>query len=185
MSETNSFVRNWIAVREMQGQIRGDALRIVIDALKDENVTQVVMTYSGGGDSGEYHYPIYTMQKGDELVCLESREGYGGSSYRLESTGTLLLETKVAMPRAHYGDWDAETNTQKAPRIEKTERMLVEAVYLVMEDAVESRHEGWYNNEGGEGTVTLNVGKGRIEVSHGDYVTETVWNEYTVEAGNA
>ena len=185
MSDANEFVSRWHKLNELNDQIRGKNLRIVIDALKKENVTCVVMTYSGGGDSGDYHYPVYTVKKGDETVDLECRAGYGGSSYSLDSSGEFTSETKITISHVHAGDWDSETRTQGAPRIEENEVRLVEAVYQIMEEAVESQHCGWYNNEGGEGTVTLNVEGAQIDVEHGDYVTETVWNSYTIQAADA
>lgn len=186
MSEANDyvdFISRWQKLRELNDQIRGDNLRIVIDALKSQNVTMVEMTYSGGGDSGEYHYPVYTVKKGDETVALENREGYGGSSYRLEpASGEFISETKITISHVHPGDWDPETKTQGAPRVEEEETEMVKAVYQIMEEAVESQHGGWYNNEGGEGSVQIDVFNEKIDVEHGDYVMETVWNSYSIEA---
>ena len=182
MSVTNDYVSRWQKLRELNDQIRGDNLRIVIDALKSQNVTMVRMTYSGGGDSGEYHYPVYTVKKGDETIDLENREGYGGSSYSLDSSGEFTSETKITISHVHPGDWNKKTRTQGAPRIEEEETEMVKAVYLIMTESVESRHGGWYNNEGGEGAVQIDVFNEKIDVSHGDYVTETVWNEYSIEA---
>lgn len=185
MSIANDYVSRWEKLRELNDQIRGKNLRTVIDALKKENVTMVEMTYSGGGDSGDYHYPVYTVEKGGESVPLENREGYGGSSYSLGSSGEFTSETKITISHVHSGDWDPKTKTQGAPRIEEDEVSLVKAVYQIMEEAVESQHCGWYNNEGGEGTVTLRVEGEQIDVEHGDYVTETVWNSYTIQAADA
>lgn len=185
MSETDEFVSRWNKLRKLNDQIRGKNLRVVIDALKKENVTKVDMTYSGGGDSGDYHYPVYTVKRGDETVSLENREGYGGSSYQLDSSGEFTSGTKITISHVHPGDWDNETRTQGTPRIEEEETEMVKAVYEIMEEAVESQHGGWYNNEGGEGTVTLDVEEEQIEVSHGDYIMETVWNEYTIKAADA
>jgi len=179
------WATRWNKTRELYDKIRADNLRIVIDALKKENVTMVQMTYHGGGDSGDYHFPIYRVKQQDgETVDLENTEGYGPSSYTLGASGEFTSETKITIFCVHPGDWDNETKTQGTPRVEEEEMTMVKAVYQIMEEAVEAQHSGWYNNEGAEGGVQIDVLNGRINVSHGDYVTETVWNEYSIEASS-
>ena len=59
---------------------------------------------------------------------------------------------------------------------------MIQAICDIMEQAVEAKHSGWCNNEGGEGEIVINVPEERLEVSHGDYIMETVWDEYMIEA---
>lgn len=183
MSEANNYVSRWQKLRELTEQVRGKNLRIIIDALKAENVTQVVMSYYGGGDSGDYHYPIFTVKGADGTTKdLEAREGYGGSSYKFDSSGQFETDTEVTLQLVHSGIWDHEARTQGPPYIEDTTKTLISSVYTIMEQAVEVEHSGWYNNEGGEGTVTIDVDEECINVEHGDYIQQIEWDNYSIQA---
>lgn len=46
--------------------------------------------------------------------------------------------------------------------------------------AVDARHGGWENNDGGHGEITFDAKKGVISIEHNDYVVETVTNGYTL-----
>lgn len=186
MTTDSEFYYRWARMRELTEQVTAKNLRTIIDALKAENVIDVAMSYYGGGDSGDYHYPIFTVKNADGTTeCLEAREGYGGSSHKYESSGEFTSDTEVVLKLVHRGDWDEETKTQGPPYLNTTTETLIVAVYRIMEQAVESQHEGWYNNEGAEGTVLIDVFNDRIDVEHGDYIQQVEWNEYSIEAASA
>ena len=180
----SEWAADWLRAAELRTQVRGKNLRALVEALEGENVTRVTMTYEGGGDSGEYHYPVFTVLKDGKPADLETKEGYGGTSYQMQPAGEFVCAVRVAISIVST-QWDPKTKARQPASVQQVEMALTKAVYEAMEEAVESEHGGWYNNEGGEGTVVLNVEEKRIEVSHGDYVTETVWNEYTIEADDA
>lgn len=185
VSESEVYSR-WEKIRLLREQTTRQNLRALVDALKAENVTRVVMSYYGGGDSGDYHFPILTVKKEDGTTeDLEAREGYGCSSYKHDSSGTFQSDATVVLTLVHSGDWLAETKTQGDPYLQEVTKTLTTACYHLMEQAVESQHGGWYNNEGGEGTVTIDVEEGVLDVEHGDYIMETVWNSYTITAADA
>lgn len=179
----SSFYSRWEQIRKFTEQVQGQNLATIIDALKAENVTLARMSYYGGGDSGDYHFPVFTVTgKDGKTEDLEVREGYGGSSHKIDSSGEFKTDREVVLSLVHAGDYDAKTKTQGPPYIEKSTRSLTQAICDIMEQAAEARHSGWCNNEGGEGEIVINVPEERLEVSHGDYIMETVWDEYMIEA---
>lgn len=180
-NDPNDFAKKWERRRKLADEAFRENLKVVFSALRDLKVERVVMTYSGGGDSGEYHYPIYTMRDGRSL---ESRSGYGGSSYKYDSSEEFTTDAEVTIREVNYGDWNQETRVQGPAYIVKTVGPLCDAVYALMEDAVELEHCGWYNNEGGEGEVVIDLEEGLLQVDHGDYITETSWSTQTYRPGD-
>ena len=85
----------WAEQNEARRKATLENLKTTTAALQKLGVGLVRMTYSGGGDSGDYHYPIYTVG-GEEL---EGRSGYGDSSYQLEFSGEFSSEVVVSMRR--------------------------------------------------------------------------------------
>jgi len=176
----------WNKLRNMKDQALTKNLRILIDALKAENVTRVVMSYYGGGDSGDYHFPIFTVKAEDGTTKdLEGREGYGGSSYKFDSCGQFESDTEVVLTHVCTGKWDQETETFGEPHSEDKTKTLITAVYEMMEQVVDLEHDGWYNNDGAEGTVVIDTDEETINVEHGAYYTSTEWHEYSFKAGDA
>ena len=153
-------------------------LKIVTNELQKLGVDFVRMTYDGGGDSGDYHCPIYTV--GDEE--LEDRSGAAGCSEpsdSLDSTGEFYTDAKVFI----YTTVRAVSSTEGAydPISTSVNQVsLLEAVSQMLIRAVESRYAGWYNDEGGHGSTTFDVKRGVIEVEHGMWVQSTEWDHYTV-----
>lgn len=151
-------------------------LKTATTALQKLGVDLVRMTYSGGGDSGDYHYPIYKI--GDE--DLEDRSGYGPSSHTLGASGEFSSE--VVVPYVTVGQaltyekgeavYDSTVPTSRA------EIGLCEAVFSLLESAVSNQYGGWENNEGAEGTATL-------DVEHGHYIMETEWDSHIIRVEDA
>ena len=81
----------WKRNSEAQQKANLENLKTTTAALQKLGVECVVMTYSGGGDSGDYHYPVYTVGG----TNLEDRSGYGPSSYQLDSSGEFSSEVVV------------------------------------------------------------------------------------------
>lgn len=174
----------WKRHSEAQQKSTLENLKTATTALRNLGVERVVMTYSGGGDSGDYHYPVYTVGGKN----LEDRSGCGESSYQLDSSGEFLPGS-ISVPTVMVGSGLSYEKGEAvyAPTIptSRAERGLCEAVTFLMENAVSDQHGGWENNEGAEGTVTFDVKEGTLLVEHGSYVMETVWDSHSIRVEDA
>lgn len=148
---------DWKAVDEMKSSCLVQTLANVCEKLKEHGIDLVTTEYSGGGDSGDYEPAISYANKKE--VSVPS------------------VEVKKFRPVIK---WDTETDGWVAVEIEEKTGDLLDVVEELMAEAVEIRHSGWYNNDGGEGTVALNVEKQTINVHHGSCYMETHWDDYTL-----
>ena len=148
---------DWKAVDEMKSSCLIQTLANVCEKLKEHGIDLVTTQYSGGGDSGDYEPAI--SYANDEEVCVPS------------------VEVKKFRPVIK---WDTETGGWVAVEIEEKTGDLLDVVEELMAEAVEIRHPGWYDNDGGEGTVAMNVEEQTINVNHGDHYVETRWDEYSL-----
>jgi len=173
----------WKRHSEAQQKSTLENLKTATTALRSLGVECVIMTYSGGGDSGDYHYPIYTVGG----KSLEDRSGYGPSSYTMDSSGEFL-PGNIPVPIVMVGSGVTYTKGEAVYGPVPTSRKemgLCEAVAFLMENAVSDQHGGWENNEGAEGTVTFDVKEGTLLVEHGSYVMETVWDSHSIRVEDA
>jgi hypothetical protein len=167
----------WAEQNEARRKATLENLKTTTAALQKLGVELVQMTYSGGGDSGDYHYPIYTVG-GEEL---EDQSGYGESSYQLDSSGEFSSEVVVSIGRVGHGLTYEKGAAVYGPVPTSREEMgLCEAVSDLLQSTVSDQYGGWENNKGAEGTVTFDVKEGTILVEHGSHVMETVWDSYSV-----
>lgn len=172
----------WAEQREAQRKATLENLKTTTAALQKLGVECVVMTYSGGGDSGDYHYPVYTVGG----TNLEDRSGYGPSSYQLDSSGEFSSEVLVSIQQVGSGLAYEEGEAVYGPvPTSSVEAKLCEAVTFLLENAVSRQYGGWENNEGAEGTATLDVKAGTLLVEHGSYVMETVWDSHIIRVEDA
>lgn len=175
------------AYRAKWGEVRQKAnlenLKTATAALQKLGVDLVRMTYSGGGDSGDYHYPIYTVGSED----LEDRSGYGPSSYQLDSSGEFSSEVVVPYVTVGQGMTYEKGEAVYLPTVptSRAETGLCEAVFSLMSKAVSNWYGGWEDNEGAEGTVTFDVKEGTLHVEHGQYIMETAWDSHTIGGGTS
>jgi len=167
--------KEWKEAKEKTRECVQANLAALLPELKDLGFTNIRVEYEGGGDSGDYHLPVATKDDGTE-VHLNWEKSWGTQSWKSDAVEDTMTDKTVP-----YRQWH-RTYPDRKIVLTTEETNLFSAIYSQLVAAVESRHCGWYNNEGGEGTsvLILNDGPVRIEVSHGDYVQETVWDEYTV-----
>ena len=128
----------------------------VIAALQEQGIVSVKMSYSGGGDSGDYNHPVFTNEGGEDVSP-------NGGVERFRATRK----------------WDQEEGRWVNTEISKTSATLEDVTADLMEKAVTMRHSGWENDDGGEGTVTLDVPLGALTINHGSYYTSTDWDNYS------
>lgn len=167
----------WAGQNEARRKATLENLKTTTAALQKLGVECVVMTYSGGGDSGDYHYPVYTVGG----TTLEDRSGYGEPSYQLDPSGEFSSEVVVSIQQVGRGLTYEKGAAVYGPVPTSREEMgLCEAVSDLLQSTVSDRYAGWENNEGAEGTVTFDVKGGTITVEHGQYIMETAWESYTL-----
>ena len=147
---------DWKAVDEIKSSCLVQTLANVCEKLKEHGIDLVTTQYSGGGDSGDYEPAIFYANK--EKVSVPS------------------VEVTKFRPVIK---WDTETKGWVAVKVEEETGDLLDVVEEIMAEAVEVRHAGWYDNDGGQGEVTLDVEKKTINVHHGDRYVETRWDEYS------
>lgn len=121
---------------------------ILIEALKAQGITVATVDYAGAGDSGDTCDLV--VQPPELLACLS--------------------EIKV---KQHVVDVQYLGYSQRAFSMRETEVALDEAVRDFAMRWVDSLHGGWENNEGANGTVTINVGEDAIHLEHTAYYTES------------
>ena len=151
---------DWKAVDEIKSSCLVQTLANVCEKLKEHGVDLVTTRYSGGGDSGDYEPAISYANK--EEVSIPS------------------VEVKKLRPVIK---WDTETKGWVGVEVEEKTGVLLDVVETLMAEAVEIRHSGWYDNDGGQGEVTLDVEKKEINVHHGDHFIATHWDDYSFAVG--
>jgi hypothetical protein len=146
---------NWAEYQKLENEAFLLTLKSVCKALQEQGITSVETVYSGGGDSGDYEHPVF-MREGEDVSPDGSVERF----------------------RAHR-EWSRKKALWINTGIKKSTATLEDAAFDLMEKAVSIRHGGWENNEGGEGTVTLDVPLGVLTVNHGNHCISTEWDEYS------
>ncbi len=109
----------------------------------------------------------------------------------------LLRNLGVVSVEADYNGWgdEGQVDTITAVKADNSEVNLKRHPYLLRDndhirtlhdlieefswDAVQHFHEGFHNNDGGSGTVTIDVVTGHVKIEHDDNVVETVRSEHT------
>lgn len=149
--KTSAEAENFI---EEDGRINKSAIakhnkESLIAALKSFGITYVVVTYSGGGDEGSIN----------------------------DISSTPAIEEAISS-QVTYKDVSGDFDAQKRQWIQRVEdktstleSALEEFTYLLLEL---NGHEGYHNDEGGGGEVTIDAKSGSVVHDHYDYVVETV-----------
>lgn len=128
---------------------------LVLTQLRTLGVSHVEVSFSGGGDSGSI----------DSAYCVDA------AGKRIE-----LPETKFDWPRERtvFADsgWKRDTYTEKMP--------LGEILKALTNDALEAQGLDWYNNDGGQGSLTIDFTQSPpdINLEVGINVTQTEDHEF-------
>ena len=129
----------------------------LLTALAALGITQLVIRYEGGGDSGDVSeleiFPESLAQaniadtlKTQQLSCYYLAGEYQDGEYRY-----FLQEQQSSID---------------------------EALRDFVLTWVDAHHGGWENNDGGSGTMTINVTEGTFRLEHTEYYTECSNYEY-------
>ena len=135
-------------------------LKDVVQLLGNQGITKVTIRYSGSGDSGdieEFNYFVGEKEvKLEDLVAdpLKIADKVGKKA-------SDNLKGKKTKPITHH-EFDL-------PPQDIIESALNQSTDLIDGD--------WYNNEGGQGTITINCKTGKVEID-----AEFNYNEVRTES---
>lgn len=124
----------------------------IIVALRHHAIEEVTIEYNGGGDSG----------------CI--------SEIKFEPETEIARQQSITLQhvRTHHANGEFHTEL-----IEETST-LENALEDFTMSWVGLHHSGWENNEGGRGTVTIDVLENTFELEHVTYYTETSHHAYSL-----
>lgn len=128
---------------------------LLITALATLGVTRAQVNYSGAGDSGD------TCEA--EILPKEQL--------------AAVQNTKVAIHQVRPTYF---SQSQQPPAITEREMPLIDALQEFSMIWVELHHGGWENDDGGSGTVTLDVTENTCTLEHVEFYTESTQYEYAM-----
>lgn len=143
---------SWLAMKEKRAQ---KYLSALVQMLEVEKLEFVTVTYSGGGDCGQFEFE--SLKRVQDPKVYQDREG--------EKELSCEVDTQTFTSR-----FDNETN-KWAETFETQKCTLAEWFIDAAHHAVSMWHSGWENNEGGFGTVRFD--RTGVTVAHSDYVLVT------------
>lgn len=126
---------------------------LLIAGLAALGVTRAMVNYSGGGDSGD------TCEA--EIFPEEMMPA-------VQAATVMFFQVTPT-----YYAFSKET-----PSLKEKEMPLQEALQEFAMIWVELHHGGWENNDGGSGTVNINVLENTCSLEHVEYYTESTRYEY-------
>ena len=129
----------------------------LLTALAALAITQLVVRYEGGGDSGD----------------VSELEIFPESLAQANIAHTLKVEQLTYHCLAgEYQDGEYRYFLQEQ------ESSIDSALRDFVLTWVDAHHGGWENNDGGSGTMTINVTEGTFRLEHSEYYTECSNYEY-------
>ena len=129
----------------------------LLTALAALAITQLVVRYEGGGDSGD----------------VSELEIFPESLSQANIANTLKVEQLTYhCLAAEYQDGEYRYFLQEQ------QSSIDSALRDFTLTWVDAHHGGWENNDGGSGTVTINVAEGTLRLEHSEYYTECSNYEY-------
>ena len=129
----------------------------LLTALAALAITQLVVRYEGGGDSGD----------------VSELEIFPETLAQANIANTLKVEQVTYHCLAgEYQDGEYRYFLQEQ------QSSIDSALRDFVLTWVDAHHGGWENNDGGSGTVTINVSEGTFRLEHTEYYTECSNYEY-------
>lgn len=129
----------------------------LFEALKEIGAGGVMVEYTGYGDSGQI----------ESVTAWKVGESY-------ESCTAMSLSARMGFPklRVRYVKKTDSDGLEKTISVENEEMSLQDAIEEFCWDALEKTHDGWENEEGGNGTFEFDVEHGTIEFTHNEAYVE-------------
>lgn len=123
----------------------------ILKKLKELKAEQVVVAYSGSGDSGQID--DVTIMPSDDII--------------------KNAEVTQELPRSYFDhDKTVWVNTVVSEKVS-----LKEAIKQLCYDLLESEHSDWENNSGADGEFNFDIESGKIILAHKEYYTENITHE--------
>ena len=129
----------------------------LLTALAALAITQLVVRYEGGGDSGD----------------VSELEIFPETLAQANIANTLKVEQVTYHCLA--GDYQ---DGEYRYFLQEQQSSIDSALRDFTLTWVDAHHGGWENNDGGSGTVTINVTEGTFRLEHSEYYTECSNYEY-------
>jgi hypothetical protein len=126
----------------------------LLAALIKLNITEVIIRYEGGGDSGD-------------VTELEVKPDTVAPQLTTEQVSHHFVASEYRDREYHY-------------HLEERLLSVNDALHDFALEWVDVHHSGWENNDGGSGAVTIQVTENRFQLEHTEYYTESCGYEYTL-----
>lgn len=133
---------------ETPSQLAKAAIFAKLSRLK---IASVDITYDGCGDGG----------------CIETLTAFGADKRE------LTLPDKPVAIQLVSSTWDTKTTSYNKGLVKRTVP-LREAIENWCYDLLEEHFAGWENNEGSDGTITINVLNKTVVMHHDENVMQTI-----------
>ena len=128
----------------------------LLTALTSLQVSEVIIRYEGGSDSGEV-----------SDLCLLPENAVVSQQLTTEQIKYHCLAGEYREGEYHY-------------HLEEQLMSLDAALRDFALTWVDAHHGGWENNEGGAGVITINVAEPKFQLEHIEYYTESTGYEHTL-----
>jgi hypothetical protein len=124
----------------------------ILNAMREAGIDSAEVNYEGSGDSGG---------------VTEIEHFASGQPYDMESP--IMVRVKRT-----YTNWDSAAESPVIQQVEEQQE-IDQALENFLWDCLSIHgHGGWENNDGGRGTLELDVCKMTCRLDHSDYITESV-----------
>lgn len=151
----SDFAQSVVTYSQNCQQAQAHNRKVLRDALFDLGVTEVVVEYSGGGDSGDVSDVLCQPESllssitSKQIEILDACCSFNGSAY-------------VSLTKNYTSS-------------------LREALGAFAMGWLEIEHGGWEINDGGSGSMTIDVMTNRFTLNHSEYYQESKEYEYELE----
>lgn len=133
--------------------------------LKEHKVTKVTVGYDGGGDSGDIHQPSFEYS--DPIAAGLAKS---------------VAHIPIAILREPHKYWHTTPNKDETNKVGVEVQTVAEAFRYLAELYPENYGIDWYNNDGGGGSLILDVTNKTWSAT--TYVYETVSHDALSEGGS-
>ena len=135
-----------------------EAKNVILSALRERKVSHVEVEYSGSGDSGDVQGAMF----------------FGAAGEARPDAGCFPVIAKSVV-----SEYDT-VNGCYVERVVENQSTLKEACSDFASDFLSYLGIDWYNNEGGYGTITINVESGKVKASHEMRVEHTEHSDHSL-----